>query len=220
MINFFTPLSFLSYLTLHAALVEEVASDGWIGRPPDRTHDHHRGQRGQSAGPAGALRCIIIYFYSFTRLFRRENQTTLVAKWPAHLQWVSPAFWILNGFSIGACGHLHWSLYDERRRRFHVVAGWRPLWRYGHPQFSGHWWGHSPSGCCRYVPHLTCGGNKFSILRFQNSKQIFITFLWILMCIIFIIVLLHTIFQNGRFMEILHAPVLSGCYDVMPTNEQ
>lgn len=50
--------SFPQLLNFARGLVEEAARDGRSRRSPDRTHDHHRGQRRQSAG---ALRCMMIY---------------------------------------------------------------------------------------------------------------------------------------------------------------
>lgn len=90
--------------------------------------------------------------------------------------WSWPVLWILNHFSSGTCGHLHWSFHDERRWGLNIVTGWRSLWWHRHPQFSRHWWGHSPFGCCRYVPNLTCR-KKINILWLQNSKQRILFFL-------------------------------------------
>lgn len=163
--HFFIFCSFPQLLYFGPCLVEEVASNGWTHRSPDRTHDHHRGQRCQPAGPAGALRCIIVHSYNFISLLRKETQKKV--RLSEHLE-VNLCFESL--LSLGTCGHLHWSFHDERRGGLDVLAGWRSLRRHGHPQLGGHWWGHCPLGCCRYMQILTCPV-KVSILWFWNSMN-------------------------------------------------
>lgn len=55
---FFTSLSPQSSYR-GSSCVDQVADNGRARRSPDRTHDHHRGQRRQPAGPAGACKNII-----------------------------------------------------------------------------------------------------------------------------------------------------------------